>query len=61
MLIPSLLTNLTYLVLAQLYQLRGRVGRSATQAFAYLMLDKNIKINDERLDRLKKLFHKLTD
>ena len=39
--------------LAQLYQLRGRVGRSATQAFAYLMLDKNIKINDERLDRLK--------
>ena len=39
--------------LAQLYQLRGRVGRSSTQAFAYLMLDKNIKINDERLDRLK--------
>ena len=26
--------------LAQLYQLRGRVGRSSTQAFAYLMLEK---------------------
>ena len=30
--------------LAQLYQLRGRVGRSSTQAFAYLMLDKNLKL-----------------
>ena len=26
--------------LAQLYQLRGRVGRSSVQAFAYLMLEK---------------------
>ena len=39
--------------LAQLYQLRGRVGRSSIQAFAYLMLEKNLKINDERLNRLK--------
>ena len=39
--------------LAQLYQLRGRVGRSSVQAFAYLMLEKNFKINDERLNRLK--------
>ena len=39
--------------LAQLYQLRGRVGRSSVQAFAYLMLEKNLKINDERLNRLK--------
>ena len=39
--------------LAQLYQLRGRVGRSSIQAFAYLMLDKNLKLNDEKLNRLK--------
>ena len=39
--------------LAQLYQLRGRVGRSSVQAFAYLMLEKNLKLNDERLKRLK--------
>ena len=39
--------------LAQLYQLRGRVGRSSVQAFAYLMLEKNLKLTDERLKRLK--------
>ena len=39
--------------LAQLYQLRGRVGRSSTQAFAYLMLDKNLKLDENRLNRLK--------
>ena len=39
--------------LAQLYQLRGRVGRSSIQAFAYLMLDKSLKLNDEKLNRLK--------
>ena len=39
--------------LAQLYQLRGRVGRSSTQAFAYLMLEKNLKLHDERLKRLQ--------
>ena len=35
--------------LAKLYQLRGRVGRSSIQAFAYLMLDKSLKLNDEKL------------
>ena len=29
--------------LAQLYQLRGRVGSSSTQAFAYLMLEKKFE------------------
>ena len=42
--------------LAQLYQLRGRVGRSSTQAFAYLMLDKNLKLNDEQVKSIKNYF-----
>ena len=39
--------------LSQLYQLRGRVGRSSVQAYAYLMLEKNINMNEDRMTRLK--------
>ena len=39
--------------LSQLYQLRGRVGRSSTQAFAYLII-KNIRIlSDDAVKKLK--------
>ena len=38
--------------LSQLYQIRGRVGRSDRIAYAYLMYEKNKVINDEALKRL---------
>jgi transcription-repair coupling factor (superfamily II helicase) len=38
--------------LAQLYQLRGRVGRSETQAFAYLVVPKDANLNIETEKRL---------
>jgi transcription-repair coupling factor (superfamily II helicase) len=44
-----------YLGLAQLYQLRGRVGRSHRRAYCYLMVPDNIEENAER--RLKVLEH----
>ena len=31
----------------------GRVGRSSDQAYAYLILDKNIKLSEEKLQRLQ--------
>ncbi len=39
--------------LAQLYQIRGRVGRSDRIAYAYLMFAPNKKLNDEAIKRLK--------
>lgn len=39
--------------LAQLYQLRGRVGRSAARAFAYFLYDKRANISDEARLRLQ--------
>ena len=41
--------------LAQIYQLRGRVGRSKENAFAYLLLSKGSKITREAEKRLKAL------
>ncbi len=38
--------------LAQLYQLRGRVGRSETQAYAYLVVPKDSALNTETEKRL---------
>jgi transcription-repair coupling factor (superfamily II helicase) len=38
--------------LAQLYQLRGRVGRSAERAFAYLFFPVQARLTDEAHDRL---------
>src|SRR5581483_829436 len=39
--------------LAQLYQLRGRVGRSAARAFAYFLYDKQAQLSDEARSRLQ--------
>lgn len=39
--------------LAQLYQIKGRVGRGDRMAFAYLMIKKNRKMTDEAKKRLK--------
>jgi transcription-repair coupling factor (superfamily II helicase) len=44
-----------YLGLAQLYQLRGRVGRSHRRAYCYLLVPENVEENAER--RLKVLEH----
>ncbi len=39
--------------LSQLYQIRGRVGRSDKIAYAYLMYDKRKQLKDEAVKRLK--------
>lgn len=39
--------------LAQLYQIKGRVGRSDRVGYAYLMYEKNALINDEAYKRLQ--------
>ncbi len=39
--------------LAQIYQIRGRVGRSNRQAFCYLMIPKNFKLTKNAYQRLK--------
>ena len=39
--------------LAQLYQLRGRVGRSEKQAYCYCFYKKNKELSDEAKERLK--------
>lgn len=39
--------------LSQLYQLRGRVGRSKTRAYCYLMMPKDRKLDKEQQERLK--------
>lgn len=41
--------------LAQLYQLRGRVGRSSHRAYAYLLVPKRKGLTDEQRKRLKTL------
>lgn len=38
--------------LAQMYQLKGRVGRSATQAYAYFLFPDNVPLTEEARDRL---------
>lgn len=44
-----------HLGLSQLYQIRGRVGRSDKIAYAYLMHDRYKNLNDEAYKRLKTL------
>jgi transcription-repair coupling factor (superfamily II helicase) len=39
--------------LAQLYQLRGRVGRSTVRAYAYLLYDEDAPLSDEARQRLQ--------
>ncbi len=39
--------------LSQLYQIKGRVGRSDKISYAYLMYDKNTKLTEDAIKRLK--------
>ncbi len=39
--------------LAQLYQLRGRVGRAGQRAYAYLLFPRDTKLSEEAYERLK--------
>ncbi|MFZ4403000.1 MAG: transcription-repair coupling factor [Pseudobdellovibrionaceae bacterium] len=39
--------------LSQLYQLRGRVGRSKERAYCYLMIPKNLKLDKDQQERLR--------
>lgn len=39
--------------LAQLYQIRGRVGRGNRRAFAYFLYPSHLKLKDEAVERLK--------
>lgn len=41
--------------LAQMYQLKGRVGRSSTQAYAYFLFPDNIPLTEEAVARLTAL------
>ncbi len=41
--------------LAQMYQLKGRVGRSSTQAYAYFLFPDNISLTEEAVARLTAL------
>ena len=42
--------------LAQLYQLRGRVGRGANRAYAYLLYDKTARLTETAKQRLQTIF-----
>ncbi|HET7167769.1 MAG TPA: transcription-repair coupling factor [Candidatus Limnocylindrales bacterium] len=43
--------------LAQLYQLRGRVGRSARRAYSYLLYRRRERLSDEARKRLQAIFN----
>ena len=47
-----IILNADYFGLSQLYQVRGRVGRSNKIAYAYLMYDKNKVLNEIAVKRL---------
>jgi transcription-repair coupling factor (superfamily II helicase) len=55
--IPSantiIIDQVQLLGLAQLYQLRGRVGRADVQAYAYFLYPENLKLTDEARQRLQ--------
>ncbi|HEV3309449.1 MAG TPA: transcription-repair coupling factor, partial [Chloroflexota bacterium] len=42
--------------LAQLYQLRGRVGRSVNQAYAYLLYPRDARVGKEAMSRMEAVF-----
>ncbi len=51
-----IINNADQLGLAQLYQLRGRVGRGANQAYAYLLHDKDRTMSEHAGKRLEAIF-----
>ena len=55
--IPSvntiIINNAHLLGVSQLYQMRGRVGRSSKSSFAYLLIPKNINLTQDSKNRLK--------
>lgn len=57
--IPSantiIINEVDRLGLAQVYQLRGRVGRAKEEAYAYLLLSQNARLSKEAESRLKAL------
>ena len=51
-----IINNANQFGLAQLYQLRGRVGRAANRAFAYFLYDRNRAISESAQKRLAAIF-----
>ncbi|WP_330730101.1 transcription-repair coupling factor [Borrelia turicatae] len=48
-----IINNANRFGLAQLYQLRGRVGRSSQKAFAYFLYKENSSLNESAIERLR--------
>src|SRR5439155_17593803 len=51
-----IVNNAAHFGLAQLYQLRGRVGRSTHQAYAYFLYNKDLKLTPVAARRLRAIF-----
>jgi transcription-repair coupling factor (superfamily II helicase) len=51
-----IVNNAHTLGLTQLYQLRGRVGRSANQAYAYLLYPRDVHLSHDAARRLEAVF-----
>jgi transcription-repair coupling factor (superfamily II helicase) len=51
-----IVNNAHRLGLTQLYQLRGRVGRSANQAYAYLLYPRDVRLSRDAVRRMEAVF-----